>query len=439
MQTPWSDTLLPDFAAFKKNAAALKKLSESNAIAALYPVGAGGIAEALSKMALGNRIGAVIGSLPAGGVKGLFTPRYGSILVEADASAAEAFKSAGFVPGTLTRLGNTADSEEAVVITSKASGLADVSLTFSELQDVWESRLASVFPASTATAQKELPSFAAGTYTKTAARTRAQLTTGAKPKVLIPVFPGTNCEYDMARAFTLNGADTQIFVFRNRTPAELAESLDSLRQLITGAQILAFAGGFSAGDEPDGSGKFIANVIRERRIADAIMALLTERDGLVLGICNGFQALIKTGLVPYGEIRGPSAEMPTLTFNTIGHHVSRMVRTELASTMSPWAAGLDAGKDYLVPVSHGEGRVIASDTLAVELFAKGQVFTRYSKGDNPNGSSFDIEGLTSPDGRVLGKMGHNERVISLKDGELLQNKAPHAQNIFRAGVAYFAG
>ena len=439
VETPYSDTLLPRFEAFKKNTAALRKLAESGCISALYPVGAGGIAEALSKMAMGNRISAIIGTLPRGGIEGLFTPRYGAIIVEADGDAAEAFEKAGFVPATLTRLGSTAETEDAVVITNKASGIADVSLGFAELQEVWESRLAPVFPASTSIPRQELPAFAQGRYAKPAETpTVPQIAKGAKPKVILPVFPGTNCEYDMARAFKLNGADTKIVVFRNRTPEELAESLTALKQEIDTAQILALSGGFSAGDEPDGSGKFIANVIRERRIADAIMSLLSKRDGLILGICNGFQALIKTGLVPYGEIREPSQEMPTLTFNTIGHHISRLVRTRLASSMSPWAEGLDAQASYLVPISHGEGRVIISDTLAQELFERGQVFTQYENDDNPNGSMFDIEGLTSPNGRVLGKMGHNERALYLSgDAGLLQNAAPRAQNIFRAGVAYF--
>ena len=270
----------------------------------------------------------------------------------------------------------------------------------------------------------------------------------------------------MARAFNLNGAETKILVFKNRTPDDLRESLDAFKSEIEKSQIIAFAGGFSSGDEPDGSGKYIANVIREKRISDAIMNLLKNRDGLVLGICNGFQALIKTGLVPFGEIREPSADMPTLTFNTVGRHISRVVRTRMVSATSPWALNesvLEASC-HLVPVSHGEGRIIMDEALAKRLFENGQVFTQYvsvndsglvvptmEEPDNPNGSMFAIEGLTSPDGHVLGKMGHSERTVGNAvnggDENLIKNIASYpenrksessCQNLFRAGVEYFA-
>ena len=254
---------------------------------------------------------------------------------------------------------------------------------------------------------------------------------------------------------------TKILVFRNNTPQALGESLDELAKALKKAQILALSGGFSAGDEPDGSGKYIANVLRESRVADQIMNLLKKRDGLVLGICNGFQALIKTGLVPYGEIREPSAEMPTLTFNTIGRHISRVVRTRMTSAMSPWAknASVIDQRIHLVPVSHGEGRIIINPRLAKELFNKGQIFSQYvdEKGnpsiiepDNPNGSMYAIEGMTSPDGHVLGKMGHSERTIgndlngasadllkNVTGNPLTNNFENSCQNIFAAGVSYF--
>ena len=278
----------------------------------------------------------------------------------------------------------------------------------------------------------------------------------AKPKVLVPVFPGTNCEYDMARAFNLAGAQSKILVFRNRTPADLEESLNMLEKEIADSQILAFAGGFSAGDEPDGSGKFIANVIREKRIAQAITNHLETKDGLIVGICNGFQALIKTGLVPFGKIMEPKEDLPTLTFNNIHRHISRVVRTRMTSAASPWALDssiLDSRPHY-VPVSHGEGRIIMSEETAEKLFKNGQVFTQYcdEKGnpamtepDNPNGSAFAIEGLTSPDGRILGKMGHSERTVGTGGfcGDLIKNIAENqdagsCQNLFAAGVRYFA-
>lgn len=265
----------------------------------------------------------------------------------------------------------------------------------------------------------------------------------------------------MARAFNLAGAETKILVFRNRTPEQLAESLDAFRKEIDASNIVAFAGGFSSGDEPDGSGKFIANVIKAPVIADGIMNLLKTRDGLVLGICNGFQALIKTGLVPYGEIREMTGDTPTLTYNKIGRHISRVVRTRIVSATSPWAMDQSVleKKLHLVPVSHGEGRIVISEELAKELFEKGQVFTQYvgedgvpsiTEPDNPNGSLFAIEGLTSPDGRVLGKMGHSERTVGTDSMggslDLIKNIAnlkvnekteSSCQNLFRAGVNYF--
>jgi len=260
----------------------------------------------------------------------------------------------------------------------------------------------------------------------------------------------------MARAFNLNGAETKVLIFKNRTPDDLVESLNNFKKEIDQSNIIAFPGGFSVGDEPDGSGKFIANVIRENRIADSIMNLLKNRDGLVLGICNGFQALIKTGLVPYGEIREPSEDMPTLTFNKIGRHISRIVRTRMVSASSPWALNstvLDE-RIHLVPISHGEGRIVISREEAKALFEKGQVFTQYvdengipsiTEPDNPNGSLYAIEGLTSPDGRVLGKMGHSERTMGTdakgSSLDLIKNiinpNENTCQNIFAAGVSYF--
>jgi phosphoribosylformylglycinamidine synthase len=247
----------------------------------------------------------------------------------------------------------------------------------------------------------------------------------------------------MERAFRRAGARTQVLVFRNRTHGDVGESTAELAKAIAEAQIVALSGGFSAGDEPDGSGKFIANAFRSPAVEKAVISLLNKRDGLVLGICNGFQALIKLGLVPFGEYRDADASLPTLTFNSIGRHVSRIVRTRVASNLSPWLALDPVGSIHSVPVSHGEGRVAISAELAAELFAGGRVAFRYAdalglptmaEADNPNGSAWAIEGLSSPDGRVLGKMAHSERV-----GEFVLKNIPgnKEQKIFEAGVKYF--
>ena len=466
---PYSEELAPDFDAFTKNTNVLYNLNANGKIAAMYPVCAGGIAEAVTKMAMGNKVGVTISNVPysattAGfrkdgrySVKDLFTAQYGAIIVEAN----DGFETTDFVDGTIVKIGETNNSTDIKV---EADNVPGMKISIADAEKAWESKLAKVFPpVSGAELQPELPAFAKETH-KSLSEVRKNPvfnTTSAKPKILIPVFPGTNCEYDMARAFNLAGGDTKIFVFRNNTPQALAESLEEMQKLLKETQILALAGGFSAGDEPDGSGKFIANVIREQRIADEVMNLLKNRDGLVLGICNGFQALIKTGLVPYGEIKGPSEEMPTLTFNKIGRHISRIVRTRMVSATSPWAMDPSVvdPRVHLVPVSHGEGRIVIDKPFAEKLFANGQIFTQYVdengnpsivEPDNPNGSMYAIEGMTSPDGRVLGKMGHSERTVGIdmngasRDliknvaGDPLTNQNENScQNIFAAGVRYF--
>ncbi|MBP5157513.1 MAG: phosphoribosylformylglycinamidine synthase, partial [Treponema sp.] len=468
VMTPYSAESLPDWEAFKKNAAALYKRNAEGKIRAMYPVGPGGLAEAISKMAMGNRIGARIDNFPQAvtrmgvglanetGADDLFIPVYGSIIVEADH-----LDPADFEIGTLVKLGVTVDSEDITLFTDI---VPNITISLKDMEQAWEGTLSKVFPPVSSAASPEMPDFAFGEHESLAPARKSfsPKYSQTKPRVIIPVFPGTNCEYDMARAFSLNGADPKILVFRNRTAQELSESLDQFKKEIDEAQILSFVGGFSVGDEPDGSAKFIANVIRESRIADAIMELLKTRKGLVLGICNGFQALIKTGLVPFGEIREPSSDIPTLTYNKVGRHISRIARTRLVSATSPWALSrtvLDP-RPHLVPISHGEGRVIMQENLARRLFAMGQVFSQYvdaegqpavSEPDNPNGSLFAIEGLTSPDGLVLGKMGHSERTVGMETGgasrDLIKNVAGDpiknerdnsAENIFLAGVSYFA-
>ena len=477
--TPYSPLLAPDFTAFMQNAAILYRLNAAGAIRAMYPVGSGGIAEALTKMMMGNGIGGRIDAVPLSftrahipGAKAssfdLFTPQYGSIILEAAPETESEIDKAGFVSGTIVKIGETIRESE-IVVEDENAGIPYTKISLSNAEKAWESKLSKVFPpVSESPALPALPSFALAVH-PSLADLRSCVSLGKKTfaaptkkvRVLIPVFPGTNCEYDMARAFAVAGAETKIAVFANNTPRALEESLETLERELKGAQILALAGGFSGGDEPDGSGKFIANVLREGRIAEQVMQLIKKRDGLILGICNGFQALIKTGLVPFGEIRTMTADMPTLTFNTVGRHISRIARTRTVSALSPWA--LDPSvideRVHLIPVSHGEGRIVVAASLAQQLFASGQVFSQYVdengvpavvEPDNPNGSLFAIEGLTSPDGRVLGKMGHSERTIGIDGGgasrDLIKNVAgdpltneyeTSCQNIFAAGVRYF--
>lgn len=473
VQTPYSNELAPDWKAFRQNSDALYELNKAGKISAMYPVGAGGIAEAVTKMAFGNRIGVQLTQIPTSAtivgfhrnandtIADLFTPQYGSIIVETDDPK---FENGGFVNTTVLRIGNT---QKDPIISFEMKGvdpLPKAEITLADLYEAWEKPLSAVFPPvsplNPAKKSERLPDWATEEH-KSLSETRAKADTfttidarKAKPRVLIPVFPGTNCEYDMARAFNLAGADPRILVFRNRTPKDLEESLEAFRKAIADARIIAFAGGFSAGDEPDGSGKFIANVIREKRVADAITAHL-EKKNLIVGICNGFQALIKTGLVPYGKIVEPSEETPTLTFNDIHRHISRVARTRMVSAASPWAwdASVLDPRPHYVPISHGEGKIFISETLAKTLFENGQVYSQYcdengspatSEPDNPNGSAFAIEGLTSPDGLVLGKMGHSERTVGIGgfDPHLIKNiacdtSANSCQNLFRAGTRYF--
>jgi phosphoribosylformylglycinamidine synthase len=265
----------------------------------------------------------------------------------------------------------------------------------------------------------------------------------AKPRVLIPAFPGTNCEVDSARAMEDAGAEAQIFVVRNRTAEEISRSAEAFTDEVRKSQMIFIPGGFSGGDEPDGSAKFITAFFRNQGISEAVTELLEKRDGLMCGICNGFQALIKLGLVPYGKIIETDAHCPTLTFNTIGRHQSRIVRTRVASTLSPWLRGTQVGEVYSVPISHGEGRFLAEENLIRELEAKGQIATQYVDLEgqpsmdlrfNPNGSLYAIEGITSPDGRVFGKMGHSERT-----GHDLYKNVPGNYDIkmFESAVKYF--
>ena len=317
--------------------------------------------------------------------------------------------------------------------------MGDESVSIDSLIDAWRRPLESVFPTK-ALNISEKPLDAVSQIKRKLTHSQSKV---AKPRVFIPVFPGTNCEYDSAAAFEKEGAVADTFVFNNLTQSAVKQSLDEMVKRMKQAQIIMIPGGFSGGDEPDGSGKFIAAVFRNPAIRDEVHAFLRNRDGLMLGICNGFQALIKLGLVPFGEIIEPDATCPTLTFNTIGRHVSCMVNTKICSVQSPWLSLCHVGDIHTVAISHGEGRLIARDEDVQRWIENGQIATQYvdQSGNatydiafNPNQSMHAIEGLCSPDGRVFGKMAHTERYSAHVFGNIVGEKD---QRLFEAGVSYF--
>ena len=394
---------------------------------AVSTLGYGCAAEALFKMCVGNQLG--LSCDPAFEAEALFCPAYGSFIVElADDAEVPALHDGvtGYV------LGTTTEAYELV-----AGG---ETIDLAELQEAWEGAIESVFPYRSEGEKVDAINFRVA---EQGASRPAPAVKVARPRVVIPVFPGTNCEYDTARAFRRAGADPSVLVINNLTPEAVAESTRELARRIRESQIVMIPGGFSGGDEPDGSAKFITAFFRAPEVTEAVRELLQSRDGLMLGICNGFQALIKLGLVPYGDIVDATADAPTLTFNTIGRHQSRLVRTRVASDLSPWLSKCEVGDVHNIAISHGEGRFVASPELVAELAAKGQVATQYvdeagqpgmSLDVNPNGSILAVEGITSPDGRVLGKMGHTER-----SGEGLYKNVPgnKFQPLIEGGVAYF--
>lgn len=383
---------LPTAKSLKENFEVVNRLMRQGKVAAAYTPTYGGVAEAVMKMAMGNDIGFAF----AEGVSldDLFGYAYGAFLLEVTED----------VPaGTL--LGTTAGD---------AVTFGNESLSLKELFAAYENKLEEIYPCNIQTEKKEIPVF-----TSKKAEVYHAKATVAKPRVLIPVFPGTNCEYDSAKAVERAGAQAEIFVINNLSASGIADSVARFSEKMEQAQAVFIPGGFSGGDEPDGSGKFITAFFRNPEIKDGVTRLLEERDGLICGICNGFQALIKLGLVPYGKIIDTDENCPTLTYNTIGRHQSKLVRVRLATENSPWLLNVNAGDVFSVPVSHGEGRILANDTLVKELAKKGQILTQYVDMQgmptndiqyNPNGSAYAIEGLISPDGRVLGKMGHAERI-----------------------------
>ena len=376
----------------------------------------GGIAEAVSKMTLGNRVGAKIKDLG----NELFKLGYGSFIIES---------SVELTGNNIELIGETISEYKIIV--------GEVEIDMRTGERVWLDKLFPVFPHKTV---EKVEKYIWIPYEKKEIVVCKNKV--AKPRVLVPAFPGTNCEYDSAKVFEKAGAESNILVFRNLTQEYINDSIEKMVKEINNSQILMFPGGFSAGDEPDGSGKFIATVLTNPKVAEAIHKFL-ERDGLILGICNGFQALIKSGLLPYGEIGKITENSPTLTFNKIGRHISQMVKTKVTSNKSPWLAGIEVGSEFEIAVSHGEGRFFASDEVIKKLFENGQVATQYVNFEgeptnefrfNPNGSSFAIEGITSPDGRVFGKMGHTERIGNNVYKNIIGNKE---QKIFENGVKYF--
>ncbi|NLJ89334.1 MAG: phosphoribosylformylglycinamidine synthase [Clostridiales bacterium] len=423
------DYKLPDYDELIKLYKQIFELAKESKIKSAYALGAYGLVEAISKMAFGNKLGVSVDSNVSEDL--LFGQLYGYILAELEDEVVDSLNGLGISYEVIGR-----------VTTEHNFTYKDATISMAEALEAWTSSLEDVFPTVSTDNKERVPA-----YLYDANKEGKQIYVNknkiAKPTVFIPVFPGTNSEYDTIKAFEKAGADVSSLVFTNLSPNHIKESIDAYAKAISQAQIIAFPGGFSLGDEPDGSGKFIANIFRNSKIMEATNELLGERDGLVLGICNGFQALIKLGLVPFGEIRPQQEDSPTLVRNVIGRHVAKVVNTKVVSNKSPWLSKADLGGVYAMPISHGEGRFIASDEWIKKLADNGQIATQYVdlEGNptmdeiyNPNGSVYAIEAITSPDGRVLGKMGHSERMV---EGIALNIVGERDQKIFEAGVEYF--
>ncbi|HRU27942.1 MAG TPA: phosphoribosylformylglycinamidine synthase subunit PurQ, partial [Treponema sp.] len=500
-----SERISIEWDSFRSNMKALRALSEAGLVLAAYPVQPGGIAATAAIMAFGNMTGVEFNGYSEKLFNP--TWYQGSVLIELDegafTSCAQSTEAMLAEADSWAIVGRTIDEpifrivlddgDPASLLADDAPDLRVAEYPLAVLRRAWEYPLLEVYPQtsagisaaeagdeaerlsiplwdrtsragsgadsrsqtvragtalSAASAAPSVPT-APAAQTAPAASAASSMQTapgqlrGAKPLVVLPVFPGTNCEWDMERAFRRAGAETRQVLFRNRDRQDVLESTAELAAAIQECQILALSGGFSAGDEPDGSGKFIANALRAPAVRQAVEDLLNSRDGLILGICNGFQALIKLGLVPYGTYRDADEHMPTLTFNRLGRHISRMVQTKVMSNLSPWLSLERLGSVHTIPVSHGEGRIAIEDSLAQELIQGGQVpfcyvdeggFPTMAEPWNPNGSAWAIEGLTSPDGRILGKMGHSERCGTFVHVNIPGNKE---QRIFEAGVRYF--
>ena len=422
---------LPVYAQVMKLYEAIHEMIQKGAIVSAYALDGKGLAAALAKMAFGNKLGVTVEDEVTSDV--LFAPGFGNIVAEIPVDKLsivdEVLKAAGL---------EGVASVVAAVNDTQTIECDEMVLPIDEAIAAWTGTLESVFHTRSHDDMSEVKTDVFDTKNIYVCKNKV-----AKPTVFIPVFPGTNCEYDSARAFERAGADTIVKVFKNLTAEDIRDSVDEFVKAIDQSQIIMFPGGFSAGDEPEGSAKFFATAFRNAKMTEAVNRLLNERDGLALGICNGFQALIKLGLVPYGEIRMQDAQSPTLTYNTINRHISKMVYTKVVTNKSPWLAQAELGKTYCNPASHGEGRFVAPKEWLDKLFANGQVATQYvneagqptmDEEWNVNGSYMAIEGITSPDGRVLGKMAHSER---RGDSVAVNIYGEQDMKIFESGVAYF--
>lgn len=426
---------------FKNNLEKLYKLIGEEKVISAYSLKFGGVSEGITKMSLGNRIGAILNNISK---EELFGFNYGSLILEVKegVNLEEEFKGTNYkVIGSTIKDGVIKCEEY------------DFEVSLEELEKAYEEKLEDVFKSKTEDKEecvsdlinndKDGASILDNGQVHIEEKLKSKITRVEKPRVVIPVFPGTNCEYDCRRAFEKEGAEVSEVIIRNLNKEALIDSINMLKKEIDQSQIIMLPGGFSAGDEPDGSAKFIATIFRNPKIKDSVMKLLNERDGLILGICNGFQALIKLGLLPYGKIIDIEEDMATLTYNNINRHMSSIVRTKITSKKSPWFNEVSLGEVHSIPISHGEGRFVAPEALIKELVENDQIATQYVdlEGNmamnmpyNPNGSSLAIEGIISRDGRILGKMGHSERI-----GDNLYKNIPGEfdQKLFKSGVDYF--
>ena len=422
LRAPKDSYDLPDYPALMEQYDKLHQDIQAGRVISAYALDRHGIAAAVSKMAFGNGMGVKIEhNLDP---RDFFAPAFGDIICEVPDGKV------GELAITYTVIGEVTDNAKFTY--------GDTEITLKEALSTWEGTLENVFK--TAAGTEDVKADDGSLYKADSIYVCKHKV--AKPRVFIPVFPGTNCEYDSTRAFERAGAEVDVKVFKNLTAEDIHDSVELFEKAIDQAQMIMFPGGFSAGDEPDGSAKFFATAFQNEKIKEAVMKLLNERDGLALGICNGFQALIKLGLVPYGEICGQKEDSPTLTYNTIGRHVSKMVYTKVVSNKSPWLQKAQLGGVYCNPASHGEGRFVANDEWLKKLKENGQIATEYVPVDetgyegefNVNGSYMNIEGITSPDGRVLGKMAHSER----RDAGVAVNIYGEQDiKIFESGVEYF--